>query len=147
MNHQEYFNKVVAEARKEELSQLPQIRLGKLIDLLEAVEKKDSEVYFDFCNVFPTGIDSWRGIYAELALSYENAGRHDDKTPLTVTKLLEILNKANGETFMGYKGGDYVMSRETPISVDNYGQATSTMVVGVIDEGYKVVILTQYKAD
>lgn len=52
-----------------------------------------------------------------------------------------------GKTFTGYKGGDFEMSRRTPVWVANYGNAGNTGIVGIHDDGYSVIILTAYIPD
>lgn len=59
-----------------------------------------------------------------------------------MTAFLQMLKGAVGKTFMGYKGGDFVMSRQTPVWVANYGDAGHTAVIGVVDDGYQVILIT-----
>lgn len=130
-----------------------QLSLGKLIYLLEPIAKKqpevinkfkhEAEVYFDFCHMFPTCIYSWRGAYDELALNHQRDG--DPKAqPMKVRAFLKMLKAAVGKTYTGYKGGDFTMSKDTPVWVSNYGDADDTAVVGVLDESFRVLILTEY---
>jgi hypothetical protein len=78
-----------------------QITLGCLIDALKCLPK-DKEI---------DGIGephSYRGYYCDLAFEKVNA-----KT--TAGDLLNICKSAMGEVFEGYKGGDYMMGRNTPL--------------------------------
>jgi hypothetical protein len=120
--------------------------LAALIDALSKA-RGDVPVYYDFCRAFPTKVDSWRGAYSELALSFETHGYNQDgeeRQPLTARALLGELTSAIGETYEGYKGGSYVMDPGTAVWVDNWGECTLTSISGVRDEGSSVVIETRY---
>jgi hypothetical protein len=77
-----------------------------------------------------------------LALEYLE---YDSQKTLSSAAFLEMLKDADGKTFEGYKGGDYTMSRQTPVWVSNYGTSNETAVVGVIDKNYVVIIATAYQ--
>lgn len=129
-----------------------QLSLGDFIKELESVDLKyDEETYkdveFDFGTALPTQLDSWRGSYDEIALGYklsgyDNNGEHFANTK--ADKLLEHLKSAIGKEYEGYKGGDFTMDENTPVWVANYGHSGNTGVVGVLDSGYKLVIITAY---
>lgn len=112
--------------------------LGKLIRLLE-MEKQDNEVRFDFGYFRPRGLESYRGSYDHLALSYT-----EDHAHFTVADLLALLKGAIGKTFQGWKGGDYVMGEYTPIWVANSGESPSTAVEGIADCDYLTIIATRW---
>lgn len=112
----------------------PAMRLGELIDALEACEP-ESQVTFDFGGFEPTGIDSYRGYYSDLALSFGDQG-------LLAGKLLAELRDADGGVFEGYKGGKYRMDRSTPVWVANYGRSHGVAVVAVEDQDWRVLIRT-----
>ena len=95
--------------------------LGKIIDWLERLPPED-EVVFDFCRASPSGIDSSRGDYAELALGYSF------EQVATVLDVLKWCKGAVGATFSGYKGGDYMMTRDTQVWVDKWGAWTGTAI-------------------
>jgi hypothetical protein len=59
-------------------------------------------------------LDSYRGYYSDLAFEPSESGE-------TVASLLNRCQAAMGEVFQGYKGGDYVMGRNTPLWIANYG--------------------------
>lgn len=116
-----------------------QITLGQLIDGLEAASS--DEVCFDFGGLAPTSIDSYRGFYEHLALGHtKEAYEYKDRKAL-----LAELHRAAESVFEGYKGGYYRMSRDTPVWVANYGESTSTAVIGVRDTGYVTMILTGHE--
>lgn len=58
--------------------------------------------------------DSYRGYYADLAFS-----RGEGTRPAT-DLLRDCMSALNG-TFTGYKGGEYVMGKSTPLWVAEYG--------------------------
>ena len=130
-----------------------QLSLGEFIKELESVDLKMEhngevkEVEFDFGTAFPTQLDSWRGSYDEIALGYKMSGYDNNSEHFANTKadkLLEHLKEAVGKEYEGYKGGDFTMDKNTPVWVANYGHSGNTGVVGVLDAGYKLVIITAY---
>lgn len=127
--------------RAKELATGNQLLLGEFILLLETAPK-DAAVIFD-TGEFPGRLRSWRGRYAELALSFDGDGT------ATVGDLLAEAVAAIGETFQGYKGGDYVMGRGTPLWLANYGDTSHDydsncyrMLTGVRKEADGIVITT-----
>lgn len=104
--------------------------LGRLIDALKSLPP-DTHVCFDFCGTTPGKLISWRGVYSQLALP-----PGDGSGGKPVAELIADCEKAVGGTFEGYKGGDYVMDRETPVYVDRYGECSATCIIGVSAEKY-----------
>lgn len=148
MDLQTVLHAMVAKGRQETFAKSEQISLGELLLKLEAIADKTKPVVFDFNGFVPTSLDSWRGIYAEISFHYEQV------EPKTVSQIIEMVKEAIGKTYEGYKGGDFTMSRQTPVWVANYGESgcspykegtedyTSVGVVDVTD-GEKVTIVTQ----
>lgn len=105
-----------------------------LLDILKPYTK-DTLVRFDFCNLVPDvtpltednntywgGVQSYRGFYEHLALDYtEGYG-------VLASDLCDLLTSAIGKTFMGYKGGHFTMSTDTPLWVAQWGHSTGTFV-------------------
>ena len=149
----EELNELVSNQRKESFATSHQITVGELIKQLENTELMYDEneyksVYFDFGSAIPTNIDSWRGSYDELALGYELTG-YDSKenahfSDCKADKLLEELKSAIGKTYTGWKGGDFIMSENTPIWVANSGNSGNTGIIGVLDEDWCIIILTAF---
>lgn len=146
MDLQTMLDNAVITSRNESLKGSPQLLLGELIAKLEplianqeAVKEKygqEANVVFDFEYLKPTGISSWRGSYRELALEF------DGTNEFTVTEFVELLKGAIGKTYQGYKGGDFLMGKQTPIWVANYGNSGSTGVVGVLNNEHTVILET-----
>lgn len=90
--------------------------LGELITLLEAVPDKD--------RVLPLGFHrphSYRGYYEDLAFEVT------DNSP-AVRDMLADAKSALGETFQGWKGGDYTADEYTPVwIVDEQGSCGETL--------------------
>lgn len=135
---------MVAQQRQEALKSSPQLLLGELIARLEAIADKSKLVVYDFDNMKPTSLDSWRGAYAELALGY------DETREITINELLEKLQYAVGHTYEGYKGGDFTMGKGTPIWVANYGESgvyaksrEGTTAIISVQDGDVVTLQTQ----
>jgi hypothetical protein len=72
-------------------------------------------------SAYPTELMSWRGVYAELSFGFSFEGKEP-----TVKKIITELREAVGKTYEGYKGGDFVMGRSTPVWVANYGNSGDT---------------------
>jgi hypothetical protein len=177
MDIQTMLNNAMAARRAEEMKNSTQLTLGEMILKLEAVKNKELPVYFDEEKYRPTGVDSWRGSYCELALNYEGAGGYYEHKPEcprdpkwddytcdcksistqlpenpTVNNLLEMLKKIPGRIFIGYKGGDFLMGKTTPIWVANYGTSSgfkqeedkyNQSVIDVSEKDGKVIIITE----
>jgi hypothetical protein len=108
--------------------------LGELIDQLKRVKDKTKAVKIQPGHRNPDGFDSWRGSYDELALGYGG------NQPVTVKELIKQAKAANGNTYTGYKGGEFVMSLSTPVWVDNYGDCC-TIPLGEVLEATDTVNL------
>lgn len=132
----------VRAARAEKLKRSDQLTLGELIAKLERLRDQDAGrvVKYDFAYFHPKRLASWRGAYDELALNYENTSE-----PLSVGELIELLQSAIGKTFEGYKGGEYVMGKTTPLWVSDYGEGCNTAIVGVLDDGYQIILQTGWR--
>lgn len=101
-------------------------------DCIAALETLDPERALPF----PVYVCSWRGIYAELALvCAENRGA------VTVAGLIANLRSAIGQTFQGYKGGDYEMNEWTYVhlvawSSDSDASPECAPLLGLFADGF-----------
>lgn len=156
MDLQTYLNNAMKASRQESLANSDQLTLGELILKLEPIVAKQADrikeghdeptVRYDFEYLFPTYFDSWRGIYAELALNFIDTKRGEiDTKELTVSEFLQLCKNTLGMTFTGYKGGDFTMNKHTPIWVANYGNAGNTALIDVIDANYLIILITGYR--
>lgn len=114
--------------RQQELRSEEMFTLGKFINELEKYNK-DFSVYIKPFHLTPTHFMSYRGYYADLALGYTL----DDK--MTVGELLQQAKECINKTFIGYKGGEFVMTENTPLWISNYGEC-SDMTIGSIECPY-----------
>lgn len=90
-----------------------QMSLG---DLIERLRQLNSDTIIK-CD---KRLDSYRGYYEDLAIE-------PNETGVNVVEFITTCEKANGGTFHGYKGGDFVMNLETPVFVAYYGSAGSPL--------------------
>jgi hypothetical protein len=114
--------------------------LGDLIETLASMPA-DYKVRFDNGRV-PTELCSWRGVYAELTLDSDGGDAR-----MFVGDLLKNAEEAVGKTFQGYKGGDYTMSRETPVWADEYGDYGCIGLMGARVSGDTVTLQTANLSD
>lgn len=144
MDLADYLKNVVKAQRQDVLARSDQLTLWELILKIENVVgiHKDEHDYspsvvYDFADTFPTDIRSRRGIYAELALNYTS-----EWVRLSADEFLNMLKEAVGKEFEWYKWGTFRMSKHTPIRVDNYGKANNTAVIDVVDDNYRIILIT-----
>jgi hypothetical protein len=112
-----------------------QMTLGSIIDVLKR-KNPETCVMFDFVHFQPKGVHSYRGYYEQLAIGYEVG------SSAKVGDLLKQLEDANGKKFYGYKGGTYLMHRDTPVWVANHNESGGTAIVDVRDDDWCVRLVT-----
>lgn len=101
--------------------------LGEFIDRLEKIEPKawvwiaGSPVY-----LVPTGFDSYRGYYDDLAIAATAS-----RSPRIARELLDESKGCLDRTFTGYKGGEFRMHLGTKLWISNYGECSSALVTGI----------------
>ena len=113
-----------------------QVTVGILINKLEKVEDKSKNVVFDFGYFRPDELNSYRGYYQDLAISYSD----ESKSP-TVEEFLELLREAIGTDFTGYKGGKFTINEDSMVWVAQWGNNTNVALSGVRN-GFRVVLET-----
>ena len=111
------------------------VTLGRLIEELEKLNNEgwDRPVVFAHGGS-PRSPHSYRGYYSDL--SFESGGE------IMAKELAAICRDALGRTFEGYKGGDYVMSKETPLWAAPYG-CCGLAIVSIIVTADKVILGTK----
>lgn len=150
---QSYIDRGVQQLRKESFAKTDQITLGQLINKIEEAgvtytsyedqtEQKDKYVEFDFGNIIPDYLMSWRGSYRELAIGYKEDD-YDAKTVLA-KDFLKDLKGAVGKKYYGYKGGEFKMGEGTPVWVANDSFSGETGVIDLKDNGHRLIIITSY---
>lgn len=132
---------IVTEIVRREAAEAGQWTLGKFIDALQAAPQRH-HIRFRFASACVGDFDSYRGYYDHLAI--EPTGRSGSST------VAEVLAKAAycmGRKFTGYKGGDFLMTEDTPLWVAYYGQSGGSRVVGLTVNQYDVIIETAEQDD
>lgn len=101
-----------------------QLTLGEMVILLE---NADQTKPVRFTNGRSPGYyDSYRGYYEFVAVD-----PCDD--PITVAEFLELTKVAIGATYAGYKGGNFTMSKNTPVWISHYGEASGWCVSAITE--------------
>lgn len=108
------------------------LTLGELIANLKEFDL-NLPVYFEDGKK-PCDLDSWRGVYSELAISDNETHCKDGR------ELLEIAKGALTKTFYGYKGGEYQMDERTQLHRANYSECGNSFIYGVGQEDDKIVL-------
>lgn len=150
---QAYLDTATKKMREASFADSPQLTIGEVLSLLKEIptewgsDKQDVTVEFDFEYAIPTGLSSWRGSYAELAINFDFLGYSKFNEKAEAMKLkdfTEMLEQSVGKEYQGWKGGEYVMSLDTPLWVANDGNSGNTGVIGVKDNSYSAILLTGY---
>lgn len=178
MDLQTILNNAMDASRANEMLDSEQLTIGELLLKLEVVKDKEKPIVLDDGIHKPTGLGSWRGSYKEMSINYDEGGGqsfytlnsdckkdeygyHSYDCPCkfsaslpsspTAGEFLEMLSKVKGNYFEGYKGGDYLMGKSTPVWVANYGDSSGyknndkgdyQAVVDVIEDTECVRIIT-----
>lgn len=99
--------------------------LGELIDVLKTLPKKENPVFIDAYPTISIGNPhSFRGFYTHLAL---------EPTDLTINieELISLLESCIDRSMTGYKGGEFIMTRDTPLWISKYGTSeNSRKIIG-----------------
>ena len=101
--------------------------IGNFIDDLKKFDPK-AHISIPPFNLYPTGFDSYRGYYSDLALEYDTENKF-----ITVGELLKKAEDCIGKTFTGYKGGEFTMTKDTTLWIGNYGETTDLLITGIKD--------------
>jgi hypothetical protein len=145
MNVEKIIQNALVAQKAERMMTSEQLTLNELILLLSAVQDKSKPLVFDY-GFFPVSIGSWRGIYAHLAIQYAKI----EETKLnieTVAKWILRLQCCLGAEFEGYKGGTYIMGKQTPIWVANYGETRGFKSDEENELWYQAIIGVEEKDD
>ena len=140
---QQLINKMNEQAK---LYEGKEYNLGNLIDDLEPYKDQDIPVIFDDGFV-PGDFMSWRGRYNCLSLDYH-------QSDLVYTSSIALYNMAKcalNSPFEGYKGGTFIMDKDTPIYKAYYGECEAirygkygiVKIVGIEKESSKIILKTR----
>ena len=124
-NLQKYIDNII-EAEKEKRWE-SNYSIGNFIEDLKKFNPKANITIPPF-NLNPTGFDSYRGYYSDLALEYTTENSY-----MTAGELLKKAEECIGKTFTGYKGGEFEMTEDTTLWIANYGKSTDVVVTGIKD--------------
>lgn len=113
-------------------AQAGQVTLGELVARLESADQS-KPVKFDN-GKSPGHFNSYRGYYDMVAISWGEK--------CSVGQFLELAKNAVGRTFTGYKGGEYTMTKMTPVWVSEYGRCSGVGVIDVDTSGDTVILKT-----
>jgi len=110
--------------------------IGALIKDLEAVTDKSLPVKSDMGWVPSASVLSYRGYYSDLAI--DRGGPE-----CTAAELLGVLRFALGNTYEGYKGGDYKMTDTTPVWLSSYGECSAIAIMSARQDEGQVTLVTK----
>jgi hypothetical protein len=108
-------------------------------DLIDELQKCDGKKIVILDNVLtpPGDFYSYRGYYEDMAIS---EGRHMK----TVKEFIHELKDMCGESLEGWKGGHFSMDVNTRTWVAGEGELSTDAIVGVKEEGVRVLLLVKY---
>lgn len=103
------------------------LTLGGMITKLESI--KPSTLILVDGKLGLCSPHSYRGYYEDLAFSASNVKAYSAK------KLLALCRDIRGQTFTGYRGGDFLMSGDTPLWLSSYGEASGIAIMDLLSNG------------
>lgn len=112
-----------------------QMTLGKMIDALTKFDQSALVVFGGADDGAPGSEDSYRGYYSDL--SFDASGKN-----VTVSDFKKSCEAALGQTYQGYKGGDYKMGADTPLWCASYG-CCGNAIMNVSENDGKIVLVTR----
>lgn len=117
------------------------LRLGELCDKLELLDP-EARVMFDFCDCFPlANVGSYRGYYEDLAIRWSSF-EPGKREPVKVSQIHDTLKIAIGNTYVGWKGGEFTMGKDSRVWVANSGDCHGTQIVEVKAAGSTIYFRT-----
>jgi hypothetical protein len=131
---QQMIDRISEQERKKRMHE--QMTLGQLIEQLEKMNPESGVICSTDTSMVFTTFDSYRGYYDDLALGYiakDYYEENKDDEIHTVKDFLEEAKRCLGKTFYGWKGGKFIMDKDTPLWVANNGH-TSNFVIDHIEE-------------
>lgn len=132
MQFQTMMNALVFKAVQEEMAQKGIITIGELILKMENISNLDDYLVALPDERFAGEIDSYRGHYDHLAIGGQDG-------PRKASSFLEELRSCLGKEFKGYKGGEFIMNKNTPIWVADYSCCGEGVLGIQVDEAQKII--------
>lgn len=115
---------------------LNQITLGEFLKQLQSYPKDKPVAYCE--HIYPRDFYSYRGFYEDISIGFSGY-------LITVGELItSIEGDVLGESFHGYKGGNYEASKETALWAAEYGELGATVVGTLEKKGYVKILLDYY---
>lgn len=111
------------------------LTLGEAVKTLSELPA-DAMVKFDFAGRSPCEPHSYRGYYSDIAFEATDQ-------IITVAEFLHTCEDVIGQTFEGYKGGDFAMAEDTPMWVSSWGFDSGVAMMGLKQAGDVVTIVTK----
>ena len=107
-----------------------------LAGLIEALKEADPKaiVLFDWNRESPNYPHSYRGYYSDLSFHWKG-------NELTVESFLEGCEDSLGRTFTGWKGGDFIMDKDTLLWAADFGD-TGRAIIAIHGEN-PVILITK----
>jgi len=122
---------MVSQKINREASIRGQMTLGEIVITLKQI---DAEKPIRFQNgSYPGEYHSYRGYYEFISIATQ-------AEKVTVGEFLSATQSAIGETYVGWKGGNFTMTKNTPVWISRIGRASGWYVSDVIDHGKYVEI-------
>lgn len=123
------------------------LTIGQIKSLLKKLPV-DAYVEYDFGELVPSGVGSYRGRYNEPCLYFDQKKNHG---LIKVGQLLESLDELTTIEFTGWKGGEYRYNDSMVLHVAECGRTSNTYVVDIEMIGKEswnqvVIIRTAYIA-
>ena len=99
------------------------------------LENADGKKIMRLGDGYPGDFHSYRGYYRFISLE-------TSPVEITVSAFLKVVTDAIGSVFEGYKGGDFLMTQNTPVWVSGWGFCSGNGIVGVdlVDDEYIIDI-------
>lgn len=117
---------VMMEQKREDRSKY-HLTLGKLIKRLEQMPPQQKILTSDGQGI--KGLSSYRGYYSDLAL-------HPVGGPVwTAAQLLREAQAVINTELTGYKGGEFLMTKDTPLWLASYGNSGGPAIVDLASDG------------
>ena len=114
----------------------------EIISKLEEFKDSNKLVVIEMNNKIFTSdfsADSWRGSYNLPSIEYYNSD-----SGCSVESAIENLQEIDGMQVTGYKGGDYVLNKEDPLFIANYGESNNcTAIVDIQETNDFIICLTK----